>query len=120
MRRKQYPALTMPIGPVRADTFRYLAEQVIPELSLTPGPVQAASPGRLHTAPDRLPVHPRQPGHGAKPLTPHPQPQHFPDLVHPDLPERHRCPSQIPLNGPGSECEPGSGKPSLPRPRVVP
>jgi hypothetical protein len=95
MRRQQRPALAMPISPVRADPLGHRAEQLIPELPLTPSPVQATRLSRRHIPPDRLAVHPRQPGHRAEPLTPHPQPQHFPDLVHPDLPERHRCPSQI-------------------------
>ena len=85
----------MPTGPVRGDPLGHPAQQPIAKLALTPGPVQAAGPRRLHIPPDRLTIHPRQPRYRTQPLTPQPQPQHLFDLVHPDLPERHTAALQI-------------------------
>ena len=98
-RRQQRPAITMPIPAVRADPLSHRAQQLITKLPLTPSPLQAAGLRRRHIPPDRLPVDPRQPGHRAKPLASQPQPQHFLDLVHPDLPERHTAALPDPLNG---------------------
>jgi hypothetical protein len=53
-RRQQRPALTVPGGPVRADGLGHPAEQLVPELPLTPGPVQAAGPSYGPPAPAGL------------------------------------------------------------------
>ncbi len=53
---------------MRADPLGDPAQQVIAELTLAAGPVQAAFAGRLHIPPDRLTVHPRQPRSGAEPF----------------------------------------------------
>jgi hypothetical protein len=80
---------------VRQDPLGHGAQQLIAELGLAPRPVQAAPSGRLHIPAGGLAVHPRQPRNRAESFTPQPQAQHLFDLVHADLPERHRCPSQI-------------------------
>ena len=120
MRRQQRPARPVPISPVRADPLSHGAQQLIPELFFTPGPVQATCQGRLHIPPDRLTVHLRQPGHRAKPLTPQPQPQHFPDLVHANLPERHTAALPDPLNGLAASVNRAAAASAGPRSGVVP
>jgi hypothetical protein len=119
MSRQQRPGLPTPAGPVRPDLLGHRAQQLIAELGLAPSPVQTAPGSRLHIPAGGLAVHLRQPCDRAEPFAPQPQAQHLFDLVHANLPERHRCPPRSAERS-GSECRPGSRQPSLPRTRAVP
>jgi hypothetical protein len=91
VRCQHRPALPVTVCAVRADALSHLADQLIAQLPLAAGPIQPARLRRGHIPADGLTVQPGQPLSRADPLTPQPQPQYLSDLVHLNLPERHRC-----------------------------
>ena len=91
MGRQHRPALPVTICAVRPDPLSNRADQLIAQLPLAAGPIQPARLRRGHIPADGLTVQPGQPLSRADPLTLQPQPQYLSDLVHLNLPERHRC-----------------------------
>ena len=89
---QQPPRVTPAIRAVRAHNLHHRADEPVGELLLTAVADQTPLNRGGHVAADRLAVQPRQPLRRPDPLAPQPQPQHFTNLVHTNLPERHRRP----------------------------
>ena len=89
------PHGAMAVGAVRAHTLAHHRQQLVGELLLTAGPVDAGLDRGAHIAAHSLAVHPRQPLDRTQPLAPQPQPQHFSDLVHANLPEHGHLPEPL-------------------------
>jgi len=84
------PGSAVAVGAVGTNRFAHNGNQLVAERLLAGVTVEAGTGGRLHVAPHRLSVDGRQPGDGALPLAPQPQPQDLSNLVHWNLPEAHR------------------------------
>lgn len=84
------PGLAVAVHPVGSHRLDDLANELIAELLVAPIPVNAESDGALHVATNGLAVELGQALDRAEPLAGQPEPEHFSDLEHTDLPERHR------------------------------
>ncbi len=97
---QQPPPLTTPIATMRSHGLHHRPDELIRQLAVAAVTHQAQTGRCVDVTADRLAVHPRQLGRLAQTFTAQPQPQHFSNLVHTNLPE-HRHLSSIPLIGGG-------------------
>lgn len=84
------PRLTMTVRAVRAHDLHHPTQHQIGQLDDTTLDGDANLDRSVDIAAHRLAIHQGQPGHCPKPLTAQPQPQHFSNLEHRNLPEHHR------------------------------
>ena len=80
----------MTIAAVRPDRLHHQPDEHVGQLLLAAVADQAEPDRGIHIAADRLAVQADQPLDRPDALTAQPQPQHFSNLEHSDLPERHR------------------------------
>ena len=79
----------MAVGAVRADPLEHLADQLVAQLLLAAGALDAELDGRRDVAPDRLSIDANPLGDGPLTLAAQPAPQRLFDLDHRYLPKRH-------------------------------
>jgi len=84
------PRLAMTISAVRAHDLNHPAQHHIGELLDTAIARDTCLDRGVDIAAHRLAVDPAEPGNRPQPLTSQPQPQHFSNLEHRNLPECHR------------------------------
>jgi hypothetical protein len=92
------PGLAVAVCSVGSHGLDHLADELIGELILAATAIQAAGDGRLDVSPHGLAVDLGQPLNGAQSLARQPEPEHFSDLEHSNLPE-HSAAFPIPLTG---------------------
>jgi hypothetical protein len=91
--RQLLPRRAVTIAAMRTHHLDHRRDELIAQLIDTAIAGQAELLSGAHVAADRLAVHLRPSLYRAQPLTIQPQPEHFSDLVHADLPEHHDRPS---------------------------
>jgi hypothetical protein len=92
------PGLAVAVCSVGSHGLDHLADELVAQLLLAAAPIQAEGDGRLDVSPHGLAVDLGQPLNGAQPLVGQPEPEHFSDLEHSNLPE-HSAAFPIPLTG---------------------
>ena len=84
------PGRTVAIDTVGPHGLDDLADELVAQLALTATSVQPEDDSGVDVAPHCLAVKLGEPLYGAEPLVGQPEPEHFSDLEHTDLPECHR------------------------------
>jgi len=91
-RPERLPRRPVPRGPGRAHRGHHHADQLVGQLPWATGAGQPGRLGGLDVAAGRLTVHPGPLSRRPQPRPREPCPQHFGNLDHPNLPERHPNP----------------------------
>ena len=100
---QQPPRLAVTVAAVRTDRLHHHPDEHVGQLTLAAVTDQTELLGGGDVAADRLAVHLRQPLHRPDAFPGQPQPQHFSNLEHTDLPECHGRLSE-PVDGNGGQC----------------
>src|SRR6202034_3415306 len=87
--QERAPCLAVTVGAVRADPLDHLADQLVAQLLLAAGALNAELHGGRGVAPDRLSIDSDPVGDGTLALAAQPAPERFFDLDHRYLPKRH-------------------------------
>jgi hypothetical protein len=91
--QQRLPRRAVPAGPDRPHRGHHRAEQLVGQLTVVAAVTDQPGRDRRRHVPARgLAIHPRPLTGPAQPLTSQPAAQHFPNLDHRHLPERHPAP----------------------------
>ena len=93
--QQRLPRRAVPAGPHRADRGHHRPEQLVGQLVFAALADQARGHRRLDVPARGLAIHPRPLTGRTQPLTAQPTAQHFPNLDHRHLPERHPTPPDL-------------------------
>ena len=100
---QQPPRRAVTVAAVRTDRLHDHPDEHIGQLTLAAVTLQTELLGGGDVTADRLAVHLRQPLHRPEPFPGQPQPEHFSNLEHTDLPECHGRLSE-PVGGNSGQC----------------
>jgi hypothetical protein len=91
---QHFPRRPKPLGAVRAHHRHHRADQLVIDLLITTGPVQARGHRSLDIPTRGLAVHPSPGGHRPQPVTGQPRSKNLTNLDHRNLPKHRRTPSR--------------------------